>query len=72
MWREQRERLLRHYLSVAPELASERAAIQKLRDQVPAFPTTLVLSERPANNPRPTHLHHRGEFLQPRERVTSC
>src|SRR5207244_4951832 len=38
---EQRERLLRYYLSVAPELAGERAAIRRLRDQAPAYPTTL-------------------------------
>jgi hypothetical protein len=66
---EQRERLLRQYLSVAPELAAERAAVKKLRDQEPAYPTTLVMAERPANNPRPTYLHHRGEYLQPEEKV---
>jgi hypothetical protein len=66
---EQRERLLRHYLSVAPELAGEREAIRKLREQMPAYPTTLVMKERPANNPRPTFRHNRGEFLQPQERV---
>jgi hypothetical protein len=66
---EQRERLLRYYLSVAPELAGERAAIHKLREQMPAYPTTLVMKERPANNPRPTFRHNRGEFLQPQERV---
>jgi hypothetical protein len=66
---QQRERLLRHYLSVAPELAAERAAIKKLRDQEPAYPTTLVMAERPANNPRPTFRHHRGEYLQPEEKV---
>jgi hypothetical protein len=65
----QRERLLRYYLSVAPELAAEREAIKKLRAQAPAYPTTLVMAERPANNPRPTYRHHRGEFLQPQERV---
>jgi hypothetical protein len=65
----QRDQLLRHYLSVAPELAGERAAIQKLRDQMPVYPTTLVLSERPPDNPRPTYVHRRGEFLQPAERV---
>jgi hypothetical protein len=65
----ERERLLRYYLSVAPELAGEREAIKKLRAQAPAYPTTLVMAERPANNPRPTYRHHRGEFLQPQERV---
>src|SRR5207249_1223601 len=64
-----RERLLRYYLSVAPELAGERAAIQKLRDALPAYPTTLVLSERPPQDPRPTFVHRRGEFLQTEERV---
>ncbi|HXG08609.1 MAG TPA: PSD1 and planctomycete cytochrome C domain-containing protein, partial [Gemmataceae bacterium] len=65
----QRERLRQHYLSVAPELAAEHEAIRKLRDQMPAYPTTLVLAERPPQNPRPTFLHRRGEFLQPAERV---
>jgi hypothetical protein len=65
----QRQRLLEHYLSVAPELAAERAAIQKLRDRLPAYPTTLVLCERPPQNPRTTYLHRRGEFLQPTEPV---
>ena len=32
-------------------------------------PTTLVFRERPPENPRPTFIHHRGEFLQPKERV---
>jgi hypothetical protein len=66
---EQRDSLLHYYLSVAPELAPEREAIKKLRDGMPAYPTTLVMKERPANNPRPTFRHHRGEFLQPQERV---
>lgn len=63
-------RLRAYYLSVAPELASEREAIRKLRESEPAFPTTLAMRERPANNPRATFVHHRGEFLQPSDRVT--
>jgi hypothetical protein len=66
---QQRQRLLRQFVLVAPELAAERAAIDKLRAQRPAYPTTLVLAERPPENPRPTFLHNRGEFLQPTERV---
>jgi hypothetical protein len=66
---EQRQRLLRQFLRTAPELAAERAAIDKLRQQMPAYPTTLVLRERPPENPRPTYRHNRGEFLQPTERV---
>src|SRR5262249_18843909 len=44
-------------------------AIKKLRDQMPAYPTTLVMAERPVNNPRPTFRHHRGEYLQAEEKV---
>jgi hypothetical protein len=61
--------LRRHFLTIAPELAKERAEIDRLRSQLPQGPTTLVLKERPSENPRPTFLHKRGEFLQPTERV---
>ena len=46
-----------------------RAAIDKLREAMPQYPTTLVMRERPPENPRPTFVHNRGEFLQPTERV---
>jgi hypothetical protein len=65
----QSDRLLACYLSVATELATEREAIRRLRDSEPAFPTTLVFRERAPDNPRATFVHHRGEFLQPTERV---
>jgi hypothetical protein len=66
---EQRRQLLHQFLRMAPELAKARQAIDVLRRQMPELPTTLVLSERPPENPRPTFLHHRGEFLQPAEHV---
>jgi hypothetical protein len=66
---EQREALMRQFLAAAPELASHRRAIEDLKKQIPTLPTTLVFVERPANNPRPTFRHHRGEFLQPKEQV---
>ncbi|MBI3466191.1 MAG: DUF1553 domain-containing protein [Planctomycetes bacterium] len=66
---EQRDRLVRHFVSVAPELYAARHEIHKLRDQLSAYPTTLVMKERPANNPRITYIHRRGEFLQPTEPV---
>jgi hypothetical protein len=66
---EQRQHLLHQFLMTAPELAKERAEIEHLRKQLPAYPTTLVMEERPPENPRPTFLHNRGEFLQPKERV---
>lgn len=63
------DRLLAQFCEVAPEMASERQAIAKLRGQLPAYPSTLAFEERPVNNPRPTHRYHRGEFLQPKETV---
>ena len=63
-----RDRLRRQFLLTTPELATARAEIDKLR-KPPVHPTTLVLRERPAENPRPTFIHNRGEFLQPTERV---
>ncbi|MCA9177103.1 MAG: PSD1 domain-containing protein [Planctomycetales bacterium] len=62
--------LKRHYLLVAPELAAARKPIDKLRDSLPSLPSTMVMQERPDDNPRPTHRHHRGEYLSPREPVT--
>ncbi|MBX9789133.1 MAG: PSD1 and planctomycete cytochrome C domain-containing protein [Pirellulales bacterium] len=66
---DEQSRLLTHYLSVAPELSAEHATIRKLRESLPAFFSTLVMQERPAEHPRATHLHKRGEYLQPAEQV---
>jgi mono/diheme cytochrome c family protein len=66
---DQVERLRDYYVSVAPELAKAREAIAKLESEIPAAPSTLVMAERPPDNPRPTFVHNRGEFLQPTERV---
>jgi mono/diheme cytochrome c family protein len=66
---EQKQRLMQHYLMVAPELAKARGAIDALSKQMPAYPTTLVLAERPPADHRATHIHNRGEFLQPGDRV---
>lgn len=65
----QREQLRRQFLLATPELAVARAEIDKRRNQMPAYPTTLVMTERPRSNPRLTFIHRRGEFLQPTERV---
>jgi hypothetical protein len=61
--------LVQYWATVAPELKDAHAEIEKLRKQLPNPATTLVMRERPAENPRPTHRHHRGEFLQPKEKV---
>lgn len=64
----QRAQLREQFLLTAPELAAAAKEIIALRKPAPQ-PTTLVMRERPASNPRPTFLHNRGEFLQPTERV---
>jgi hypothetical protein len=66
---DERDTLVRHWLTVAPETKAARDKIEALRKQLPAYPTALVMQERPADNPRPTFRHHRGEFLQPKEEV---
>ena len=69
-WTADQEQQLRNYfLTVAPELAEAQQELITLKKQLPEFPTTLVFEERPRNHPRPTYRHHRGEYLQPRERV---
>jgi hypothetical protein len=65
----QRDLLLQHFLSIAPELADARKEIDGLRASLPAPATTLVMRERPAGHGRQTFLHHRGEFLSPEEQV---
>ncbi len=63
-------RLKRHHLSVTPALAEPRKQLDTLRAQLPKYPTTMVMQERPADNPRQTFRHHRGEYLSAREEVT--
>ena len=64
----QRAKLREQFLLVAPDLKTARAEIERLR-KPPVHQTTLVLRERPPENPRPTFRHHRGEFLSPKEAV---
>jgi hypothetical protein len=66
---EGRGKLRRQFYLTTPHLAAARKEIDDLRRRMPAYPTTLVLRERPPENPRPTLVHKRGEFLQPGEKV---
>jgi hypothetical protein len=61
--------LRRQFWLTASELASAQKEIRDRRRGMPAYPTTLVLAERGVENPRPTHIHHRGEFMEPGDRV---
>jgi len=67
----ERQGLIDAFVSDAPELAAERDGMEKLGREMPAFPTTLVLQERPVDNPRTTRIRTRGEFLQPAGAVTA-
>lgn len=63
--------LHQQYLLVTPELASAHAEIDGLRKSLRAFPTTLVMAERPEAHHRTTFMHNRGEYLQPTDQVAA-
>ena len=65
----QRVRLREEFLLSLPELKDEASRIRTLRKPVRP-PATLGFRERPPENPRPTFIHNRGEYLQPTEPVT--
>ncbi|MCA9075221.1 MAG: PSD1 domain-containing protein [Planctomycetaceae bacterium] len=67
--KEDHTRLRTSFNHIAPELADARAEIDKLREQLPSPPETMVMSEWPAGHVRETFRHHRGEYLSPREPV---
>ena len=56
------------FLLSAPELASSRKEIDELRRPQSVL-TSLVLQERPPENPRRTFIHNRGEWTQPTDLV---
>ncbi|MDF1813363.1 MAG: PSD1 and planctomycete cytochrome C domain-containing protein [Verrucomicrobiales bacterium] len=63
------EALMRHYVRVAPEFEEGQKELESLEKQIPKFPQTLVMQEWDGRT-RPTHRHHRGEYLQPKEEVS--
>ena len=65
-----RAELRRLFARLAPELAEARKPIDALRGSIPERTRTLTFAERPADFPRPTFRHHRGEYTAPREPVT--
>ena len=67
---EQRGKLMQYFCSIAPQLSTEQAEIEKLREQIRKYNTTLVMQERKVEHFRPTYVHTRGEFLRPTDPVT--
>ncbi len=63
-----RSELRTHFLLQAREIASFTQPIRELLTPLEPL-TTLVLRERPPENPRPTYFRKRGEYLQPTQRV---
>ena len=59
----------RRFLASAPELVEPMKEIRGLEAQLRGGPTTLVLRERPTDNPRKTFLRHRGEYTQARQEI---
>ena len=64
--------LQRHFIRSSPTVKSERALTEQLRASVPEKVRTLGMRDRAAEAQRVTHRHHRGEYLQPRERVDAA
>ncbi|MEN9665314.1 MAG: hypothetical protein RLZZ326_1677 [Planctomycetota bacterium] len=65
----ERAAVRRRFLASAPELVEPMKEIRGLEAQLRGGPTTLVLRERPADNPRKTFLRHRGEYTQARQEI---
>ncbi len=65
----QREQIKSYFLLTTPLLKDARTKLEQLQARLPKRTTTLVMQERPADNPRHTFRHHRGEYLSPRESV---
>jgi len=61
--------LMQRFLETTPLLKKEQDHLANLKKQLPEYPTTLVMQERPQQFPRTTHRHHRGEFLSPKEEL---
>ncbi|MEC9092111.1 MAG: PSD1 and planctomycete cytochrome C domain-containing protein [Planctomycetota bacterium] len=66
----QKQRLREYFLSTTPLLGKEQKEIAKLRKSLPSPPMSLVLREREKECSRQTYRHHRGDYLDPREKVT--
>jgi hypothetical protein len=60
--------LLTAFILQSPDYVEQANQVRELLRR-PEGTTSLVMLERPAENPRNTQIHHRGEFLQPKDGV---
>lgn len=61
--------LRKTFLEWSPRWKAQRKPLEDLQRRMPRLGHTLVMQERPADNPRPTFLRHRGEYVSPRHQV---
>ena len=66
---DQKSQLAAHYRSIAPQLGELRKRIADLRSSEPKAVKTMPMQER--TEPRATHIHLRGSFLNKGEVVTA-
>ena len=66
---DQKSALAAHYRSIAPQLDDTRKRIADLRSSEPKAVKTMAMQER--KDPRTTHIHVRGSFLNKGEAVTA-
>jgi len=66
---DQQSRLAAYYRSIAPQLGDVRKRIADLRSSEPKAVKTMAMQER--KDPRTTHIHVRGSFLNKGEPVTA-
>ncbi len=60
-----------YFARTSPLMNVWRQRLDGLQQGLAATTTSLVMQERPADLPRTTFVHHRGEFLSPKESVVS-
>ena len=61
--------LQRTFVRTSDRMKDKRKQLDRLRRSLPEPVRTLGFRERPQDNRRVTHRHHRGEYLQTRESV---
>jgi hypothetical protein len=58
-----------YFARTSPLMSVWRNQLEQLQQKMSATTTALVMRERPSDVPRATFVHHRGEFLSPKEEV---
>jgi hypothetical protein len=66
---EELSELRRSFLELDPRWKKQRKLLDDLKKRIPRPNHTLVMLERPPDNPRSTLLRHRGEYTNPKHQV---